>query len=223
MAGRSEVDVVNLATWVDVVNRPAHQNAMTESRRESLISAAAQLLDQGGPAAVTLREVGRVAGVSHNAPYKHFKDKDDLLAAVAARELNRRGHVGEDGPPPDAKALMLGYVRWALRYPERFKLVFGRWNRGGTSELAEAATRSRERLVEAVAAAQGSGELPAGDPERLAALILALAHGAADQALAGHLAADGKGRADPEDLVEDLFAYLRRSVRPSPSVGEEAI
>jgi AcrR family transcriptional regulator len=184
---------------------------MTESRRESLISAAAQLLDQGGPAAVTLREVGRVAGVSHNAPYKHFKDKDDLLAAVAARELNRRGHVGEAGAPPSAKALMLGYVGWALRYPERFKLVFGRWSRGGNAELADAAERSRKRLVEAVATAQTLGELPTGDPERLAALILALTHGAADQALAGHLAADGKGRADPPDLVEDLFGYLRRS------------
>ena len=213
MARAPEVDAVNLAMVVDVVNRSAHEKVMTESRRESLINAAAQLLDQGGPAAVTLREVGRVAGVSHNAPYKHFADKDDLLAAVAARELNRRGHVREAGAPPSPKDLMLGYVRWALRYPERFKLTFGRWSRDN-AELGEAAGRSRERLVEAVAAAQTAGELPPGDPERLAALILALAHGAADQALAGHLAKDGKGHADPQDLVEDLFAYLRCGARP---------
>lgn len=180
---------------------------MVETRRESLISAAAQLLDQGGPAAVTLRAVGRAAGVSHNAPYKHFADKDDLLAAIAGRELNRNGGV-DVTPPQSARETMLGYVRWARRYPERFKLTFGRWSRG-SAELADAANTSRARLVEAVRADQAAGVLPAGDPERVTALLLALTHGAADLALTGHLAKDGKGHADPEDLVEDLFAYLR--------------
>ena len=182
---------------------------MAESRRESLISAAVHLLDQGGPAAVTLREVGRAAGVSHNAPYKHFADKDELLAAVASRELNRQARLAEDSEAPvNARAMMIGYVRWALRYPERFKLTFGRWTRDDAG-LGEAATRSRARLVEAVGADQAAGTLPPGDPERLTALLLALAHGAADLALSGHLAKDGKGRADPEDLVDDLFNYLR--------------
>ena len=45
------------------------------------------LLDEGGVDHVTLREVGRRAGVSHNAPYKHFESKEALLAAIAAREL----------------------------------------------------------------------------------------------------------------------------------------
>jgi AcrR family transcriptional regulator len=211
MTSAPEVDVVNLVSRVDAVNQPAHEKAMAESRRESLISAAAQLLDQGGPAAVTLREVGRVAGVSHNAPYKHFADKEDLLAAIAGRELNRQGRLADD-PAPGARAMMLGYVRWALRYPERFKLTFGRWARGN-AELADAAQTSRARLVEAVRADQAACVLPAGDPERLTALLLALAHGAADLALGGHLARDGKGRADPDDLIEDLFAYLRAAAR----------
>ena len=63
------------------------------STRARLIEAAAALLEEGGPGAVTLREVGRRVGVSHNAPYKHFADKEDLLAAVAAAEL-RRGREG---------------------------------------------------------------------------------------------------------------------------------
>ena len=187
---------------------------MAETRRESLITAAAHLLDQGGPAAVTLREVGRAAGVSHNAPYKHFTDKDDLLAAIASRELTRQNRVAADAAdaPPSARALMIGYVRWALRYPERFKLTFGRWTRDN-AELGEAATASRGALVAAVQTAQGAGELPPGDPERLTALLLAVAHGAADLALSGHLAADGKGHADPEDLVADLFGYLLLTAR----------
>ena len=108
---------------------------------------------------------------------------------------------------------MIGYVRWASRYPERFKLTFGRWTRDNPG-LAQAAEESRTNLVAAVIAAQKAGELPPGEPERLTALLLALAHGAADLALSGHLASGGKGKADPEDLVADLFRYLESS-RPN--------
>ena len=178
---------------------------MTPSTRDKLLEAATKLLDEGGPAAVTLRDVGAAAGVSHNAPYRHFADKHALLAAIAAQELARQAsNLSRRGSgPPDVKTMLQGYVRWALRYPERFRLTFGRWDRDDAG-LAGAATAARGALTDAVAAAQVRRELPAGDPERLAALLLALAHGAADQALAGHLAADGKGRSDAEGLVSDL-------------------
>jgi AcrR family transcriptional regulator len=182
--------------------------------RDRLIDAAAQLLDRGGPAAVTLRDVGKAAGVSHNAPYRHFADKHALLAAVAARELARQGaNLGAgEGEPVDVETLLQGYVRWARRYPERFRLTFGRWDRDDAG-LGDAAGGARRALVAAVAAAQARGELPRADPERLSSLMLALAHGAADLALAGHLSAAGKGAAEPEDLIGDLFGYLRRAAR----------
>ena len=55
--------------------------------QEKLVAAAAALLDSGGEEAVTLRAVGQAAGVSQNAPYKHFKNRDALLGAVAAADL----------------------------------------------------------------------------------------------------------------------------------------
>src|SRR5579863_2352703 len=182
--------------------------------RDRLIDAAAKLLDRGGPAAVTLRDVGKAAGVSHNAPYRHFADKDALLAAVAARELTRQGaNLAEAGDTAaEVRTLLQGYVRWALRYPERFRLTFGRWERDDAS-LGEAAGGARRGLVRAVMAAQAKGELPPAEPERLSSLLLALAHGAADLHLSGHLSATGKGSADAEDLVADLFAYLAAVTR----------
>ncbi|WP_074063640.1 TetR/AcrR family transcriptional regulator [Rhizobium etli] len=57
------------------------------STHDTLIQAAANLLDDGGEQAVVLRAVGHAAGVSHNAPYKHFHNRDALLAAVAATDL----------------------------------------------------------------------------------------------------------------------------------------
>jgi AcrR family transcriptional regulator len=171
---------------------------------------ATRLLDAGGVEAVTLREVGRQAGVSHNAPYKHFASKEALLAAIAAQELT--SHMRQAG---SVRALMHNYAAWALKYPHRFKLVFGTWTID-SPELTVAATDAQRRMVELVADAQAAGELPAGDPVRLASLIRAVTHGAADLAAAGHLAAGGKGNADPEDLVDDLLGYLLQQAGHPP-------
>ena len=51
--------------------------------RKTLLDAAVALVGEVGPRAFTLREVARRAGVSHNAPYRHFSSKDELLTAVA--------------------------------------------------------------------------------------------------------------------------------------------
>jgi AcrR family transcriptional regulator len=182
--------------------------------RDALIAAAADLLDQGGPAAVTLRAVAARVGISHNAPYKHFDDKQARLAAVAGAELRRRAASTRGGLRPDAdplaelKRLALGYVRWAMRHPARFKLTYGPWTID-SPELGEAAHEARALMVAAVAAAQAAGVVACGNPERVAALIQATGHGAADVALSGHLARGGKGDADPEDLLDDLFALLK--------------
>ena len=180
--------------------------------RDALVAAAAELLDQDGPGAVTLRAVAQKVGVSHNAPYKHFQDKEALLAAVAARELRQlsatRAALAEVGDPLERlKRTIMANVGWALEHPQRFKLTYGRWTRDDEG-LGAAAHDARSLFVQAAAAAQAAGVVPSGDPERLAALIQALGHGAADLALSGHLSREGKGHADPQDLVDDLFALL---------------
>jgi AcrR family transcriptional regulator len=179
---------------------------------DALVEAAGSLMDAGGLEAVTLREVGHAVGLSHNAPYKHFQDKQALLAAVAARELTYRSaaldEVREqhDSDAETLRAALHGYVAWALARPVRFKLVYGPWTRG-SPELDEAALAARSRLVKIVAGAQDEGYQPKVDPERLMALLLALAHGAVDLALSGHLS-NWSDRAGPDDLVDDLLAHL---------------
>lgn len=199
---------------------------MVSDTREKLVTVATQLLDEGGREAVTLREVGHRAGVSHNAPYKHFADKEALLAAVAARELDRQSAamsatVAERLPPEEAvRAAMRGYVAWAMEFPQRFRLVYGSWSKG-YDELGVAAGAARSAQVGMVAAAQRAGRLPAGDPDRLAALLTALANGAVNLALAGHLSPAGKGHANPADLAEDLLNYLQAAAlqRNAASAG----
>jgi AcrR family transcriptional regulator len=187
--------------------------------RDVLIEMAARLLDEGGPAAVTLRDVARLAGVSHNAPYKHFADKEALLAAVATRELAGRRTVlvalAERDQPAEARlrAAVHDHVAWALDRPARFKLTFGRWTTGDP-DLIAAAHAARAMLIEIVAHAQAAGALPPGDPARLAALVHATAHGAADLAVsAGGTVPSGPGPGEPawigpDELVGDLLDYL---------------
>ncbi|WP_405057453.1 TetR/AcrR family transcriptional regulator [Kribbella sp. NBC_01505] len=184
------------------------------STRESLITAATELLDAGGAGNVTLREVGHRAGVSHNAPYKHFTDKESLLAVVAARELDQLREMmtatqaDEVAPAEVLRRILIQYVDWALDRPARFRLVFGPWTQPNDT-LSTSAEATWKLLIEATAAAQQAGTLPGTDPERMAALLRATTHGAVDLALTGHLVADGKGKATPALLVADLFDYLQ--------------
>ncbi|MBO0839320.1 MAG: TetR/AcrR family transcriptional regulator [Sciscionella sp.] len=181
--------------------------------RNALLDAGRQLLDRGGVDTVTLREVGHIAGVSHNAPYKHFASKEALLAAIAAEELRRQTDAlavlvkRKRSAKTALRAVMLAYVEWATAYPARFKLIFGTWSIE-SAELATAADDAHRALVEVVASAQKSGVLPTGDPLRLASLLRAQAHGVADLASVGHLSRTGKGHADPADLIDDLLRYL---------------
>jgi AcrR family transcriptional regulator len=197
---------------VDAVNHSSIMAPMSASTRDSIVKAAAQLLDEGGPSAVTFRAVGARVGLSHNAAFKLFRDKESLLAAIATDELrrqaapprrtrNRAERIGE------LRRRLVGYVRWARRYPERFKLTYGRWAHDYAG-LGEAATTARGQLVDLVRQCQTDGTLPQGEPERVAAMLLSIAHGASSLALNGHLSREGKGKASPEDIIDDFLALI---------------
>lgn len=182
--------------------------------RDRLIEVATSLLDDGGPAAVTLREVGRRAGLSHNAPYKHFTDKNDLLAVVAAGELRLlAGRVAEAAAPESGAgriaAALRVYVAWASSHPERFRLVFGAWP-GTHEELGAAADAAVAAITEVVATAQAEDRSLAVDTGRLVALVWSSAHGMVALDLAGHLR-KREGAPGPDDLIGDLIALLRGS------------
>jgi AcrR family transcriptional regulator len=195
---------------------------MSTSTRDRLAAAAASLLDGGGPDAVTLREVGRLAGVSHNAPYKHFADKTALLAEIAtrqlqslARQLDRASHRARSDMAA-MQAVAVVYVRWASRHPERFKLTFSGLP-SDDPDLAAAATSARLAFFRPFAHAARHGTL-AIEAERAALLAWTIAHGAVDLDLSGHLRKDGT-RTTPQRLVTDLVALM--TAAPSTPQGVE--
>src|ERR1700689_3342686 len=105
---------------MEAAKRPYHHANL----KQNLLDAAVGLLAEAGPQGFTLREVARRAGVSHNAPYRHFKDKDDLVGAVAAEGFDRlTASMLAAMEPGDTVSERLrlagrGYVEFALRQPQ---------------------------------------------------------------------------------------------------------
>ena len=182
------------------------------STKDALIVAATRLLDDGGPEHVTLREVGRRAGVSHNAPYKHFADKTALLEAVALAELRRTATLfARAGENPDATAALrtagLAWISWSVGHPQRFRLVYGAW----PAEATEVGSQSDDTWAgfsTLVARAQDAGTVPAGDTDAAVDGIRAVMHGAVDLALGGHLTSAEDARAGAEHVYSGHLELL---------------
>jgi AcrR family transcriptional regulator len=160
--------------------------------REALLQGALRVIAELGPAAFTLREVARRAGVSHNAPYRHFRDKDALLAALAAqgfRELTRAMRdAGErkSNTLDRLKQSGLAYVAFAVRRPEHFTVMFDAPVIACKDpEYLQASQEAFNTLVNYIRNCQDQGQLPAGDTLERALYAWSLVHGIAKLAVAG--------------------------------------
>ncbi|MBA3464305.1 MAG: TetR/AcrR family transcriptional regulator [Deltaproteobacteria bacterium] len=136
--------------------------------KPALIAAALKEIAHEGPEKFSLRGVARRAGVSAPAVYRHFKDKDDLLAAVAADCYERFGDAivasAEQAPPDDPleqfRATGIAVVQFAVAHPEHYRAM----NAPGLYERMPAEQRAaQEGFVaaqrESLAAAQAAGKI----------------------------------------------------------------
>lgn len=180
--------------------------------KERLLVHARALLEEAGPAHLTLRALGARAGVSHMAAYRHFANKEDLLAAIAAQgfaELTDALKAAADKAWEGATGV--AYVRFALRHPQLFQLMFG----GGRERLA--ATAHGDHLRAQAAAAYGTfslimiGGAKDDRARRFRTLLWAAVHGLAHLALAGQI-----DLPDPDDPVFDEEVAAILHVGPKP-------
>jgi AcrR family transcriptional regulator len=156
--------------------------------REALIGAALDLISQKGPAGFTFAEAARQAGVSPAAPYRHFRDRDALMADVARqgfeRFAQRLAAAWDDGrPSPTAALERLGraYLGFARDEPAYFSAMFESGvpvaRHRDLNEASDRAFTVLRQACEAVVATLPSGKRP---PALMLALhIWALAHGIA--------------------------------------------
>ena len=194
------------------------------STRTALLAAASELLTRGGPDAVTLRDVGAMSGVSRTAPYRHFRDKDDLLSAVAAENLVFIGNAmreaadDADGGGSPLYRACVGYVRAAAERPAHYRLVFGDVEITNPSPaLQRAADDCVTLLDDLVAQDQESGLLASGEVRDLSATIWATIHGLVDLTLTGHLREPRM--VNGADAAPRLIALVLRGLSAPPAAG----
>lgn len=99
--------------------------------REALIEAALQLIREKGPAGFTIAEAARAAGVSPAAPYRHFRDRDELMADVAKRGFEEfaatLNNAWDQGRPNPMAALMhigAAYLEYARDHTPTYTAMF---------------------------------------------------------------------------------------------------
>ncbi len=132
----------------------------------ALLDAALHIVETQGTEALTLRAVARLAGVSQAAPYRHFANKEAILAAVAGdgfRSLMtaRRQAVQDcsDLPLARLRAVGIGYVTFATSHPSHFRVMFGRdmADRSAFPTLRQVASDTLTMVVDAIADGQRAG------------------------------------------------------------------
>ena len=186
--------------------------------REALIAAALELIGEKGPAGFTIAEAARAAGVSPAAPYRHFRDREALMADVALRGFERFAEALEaawdEGKPHPYRAMEnLGraYLAFARSEPAYYGAMFeSQLPPDASPELSKASDRAfavLRQACEALCALMPADKRP---PALMMSLhIWSLSHGIASLFARG----DGARRKipmTPEELLEaGLLLYLR--------------
>lgn len=197
------------------VKRPYHHGNL----RKALLDAGVALIGELGPKGFTIREVARRAGVSHNAPYRHFRDKDELLEAIALEgfaRLTAAMKKRSGGGVTAAERLRLcgcGYVDFALRWPHHFLVMFDLPSRDLPGHDTVGAN-AFQTLLEFIIESQKEGALPQGDPHPLALMAWSTVHGIAKLAISGNLPYSPKRVIEFTQCATEAFVSGMRNLRP---------
>lgn len=185
--------------------------------RERLIAAAEHLFAEHGPDGVTMRQLASALGVSPMTPYRYFKDKDAILAAVRASGFARFATALEQASMASQDGLQRtqntgrAYVRFALENQDAYRLMFdfAQPSEKDYPELVEASARSRAMLIRHAEGLVSTGQAR-GDPEMIAHIIWASLHGALVLQMAGKLSKS----VDPSALRRQAFDAILRGLKP---------
>jgi AcrR family transcriptional regulator len=211
------------------VARPTLQPAAVEEFRERLCETAMRLFAERGFDAVTLRGLAAELGCSYATPYRYFRDKHEIYAAVRDLGFRRFAEFLEDRcrgltvASARFRELCIGYVAFAREQPHAFRIMFQleQSDDAAYAHLDANGSRAWQLFHGAAGDWVQSGEI-AGDATLIAHEFWAALHGIVSLELAGKLVW-GVGAAE---LVEPLMAALESAhkvdaavVRPAPVAG----
>ncbi|HEX2475254.1 MAG TPA: TetR/AcrR family transcriptional regulator [Lacipirellulaceae bacterium] len=188
--------------------------------RQKVLDASLDLIEEGGLDGLSMREVARKAGVSHQAPYHYFGDREAILAALASEGFSKLGQLlgraaSRSGlePAEAVEAMGRAYVEFALRNPAYFQAMF-RADAVSLDRYPEARKREDEafgKLVEGIGYA--FADQPAEARQAIAVASWAMVHGLATLILEGSLARKLKiPRARQRQVADDVIGTFMRLV-----------
>ena len=180
--------------------------------RQALVVAAIALLREGGVPALSLRAAARKAGVSQAAPYRHFADHADLLAAVAADGFARLRAVmieaarSGTSPREGLRGLARAYVRFGVKHPAEYRVMFGAETAGHNRfpELEKQSSSVYQLLVDGIVGLQQLGLVRSGDPLAIALTAWSSMHGLVTLVLDGLAPFDQRKPGVTEELDEQV-------------------
>jgi AcrR family transcriptional regulator len=197
--------------------------------REALLAAARALISERGPAGFTLAEAAKRVGVTGAAPYRHFADRNALMAALAQEGFDhfndQLGRAWDSGRPDPVTALRrrgAAYLAFAQAEPGLYKAMFG--EAGFLKESAApaaakiAAQKAFDELVRTTVAVLRHFCAPENNARGLAVQIWAMTHGVVELLLAGHFCGEAaQAGAVLENAVAALVeGEIRRSLGVEP-------
>lgn len=139
----------------------------------ALLDAALHIVETEGTEALTLRAAARLAGVSRAAPYRHFANKEAVLAVVAEEGFRSlmagMAHAVTafpERPLERLRAVGLAYVTFATQHPSHFRVMFGREmaDRSASASLRQVATDTFNLVVDAISDCQRAGLVRSEEP-----------------------------------------------------------
>lgn len=153
--------------------------------KNALIEAGVRALAESGVEGLSLRKLARDVGVSHNAPYMHFADKEAVLAAIAQQGFDLLGtaidhsQVDVGNAPIEARlvAAAHSYVNFALSHPNHLLVMFGNLPVSDYPELEKTAHETFQKLIQIMRDGLRHGQLIDEDAEQLALLLWTNVHG----------------------------------------------
>ncbi len=166
--------------------------------RSALIQSALGLLRDEGPDALTLRGVARSAGVSQAAPYRHFKDRRALVAAVAEEGFRMLQSAMLDAAQKadgrlGLKQVAIAYVQFGHEHPAEYRIMFGPEvaRHEELPDLRETSSAVLGFVQVGIEQLQAAGLIGPGDPAAMAATTWSMLHGLVMLSLDGQTAGVG--------------------------------
>jgi len=191
--------------------------------RRVLIDTAVDIISEQGANDLSLRKIAKRAGVSHAAPYRHFKDKNAILAAVARQGFGMMLKITEEriarnrGNELDHFAICgLSYIDFAITYPSHYRVMFGTRSDDSyfSDEFRPESIPVFKLLRDKIVVCQEKGLLKAGDPGEMALAAWSIVHGFAMLRIDHHIQDQRMDEKKLRELQRTVVLTLYSGLRP---------